>query len=51
MSYTKDQVEEKIKFYTDKIEYFRVKSPKNLHNISVYENLLKFWTGQLSKIN
>ncbi len=51
MSYTKNQCEERINFYTQKIESFKVKSPKNIHNISVYENLLKFWAGQLSKIN
>lgn len=46
MSYTKDQIEERIKFYTEKIENFKIKSPGNKHNLSVYENLLKFWENQ-----
>lgn len=51
MAYTKSQIEEKIEFYTSKIESFKIKSPKNTHNLSVYENLLSFWVGQLEKIS
>lgn len=50
MQYTKPQCEERINFYTDKINNFKEKSPGNLHNISVYEKLRQFWTNQLKKI-
>lgn len=50
MQYTKDQCNERIKHYTDKIELFKVKSPGNLHNIAVYEKLRQFWINQLQKL-
>jgi len=48
-NYTKDQCEERISFYNEKLERAKIKSPNNLHNISVYENLVKFWENQLKK--
>lgn len=50
LQYTKSKCEERIKYYTDKIDYFKLKSPLNIHNISVYENLLNFWINQLKKL-
>lgn len=44
--YTKEQIEERIQFYTEKLESAKVKNPSNLNNISVYENMLKFWTNK-----
>jgi len=49
-NYTKSQCEERIEFYTDKINHFKEKSPENLHNISVYEKLREFWINQLKKL-
>lgn len=45
-NYTKEQIEERISFYTEKLERSKIKNLNNLHNISVYENLLKFWINQ-----
>lgn len=47
MQYTKTQIEERIQFYTNKIESIKTNKQNNL---SVYQNLLNFWIAQLSKL-
>lgn len=48
-NYTKEQIEERIQFYSEKLERAKIKTPSNFHNISVYEKLLRFWENQKIK--
>lgn len=49
MSYTVEQISERINLYENKIELINAKKLKG--NISVHENLLKFWQNQLKKLS
>lgn len=49
MSYTYEQINERINLYESKIELINAKKMKG--NIYVHENLLKFWQNQLKKLS